>query len=111
VPVPLSRRRRIERGYDQAALLARGLSRAAGLPLLAGALRRLRDAPPQVGLTRSERCANAAGAFAAGPAVRGRAVALVDDVITTGATADACARALREAGATRVCAVALGRAG
>jgi ComF family protein len=110
VAVPLSRRRRIERGYDQAALLARRLARAAGLPLLPGALRRLRDTPPQVGRSRAERKGNVARAFAAGPAVRGRDVALVDDVVTTGATADACARALREAGAGRVIAVALARA-
>jgi ComF family protein len=110
VPVPLARRRRIDRGYDQAALLARHLSRAAGLPLLAGALRRVRETPPQVGRTRAERARNVAGAFAAGPAVRGRCIALVDDVVTTGATADACARALRASGARRVIAVALGRA-
>lgn len=110
VPVPLARGRRIARGYDQAALLARHLSRAASLPLLPGALRRLRETPPQVGRARAERVRNVAGAFAADDRVRGRAIALVDDVVTTGATADACARALKAAGAGRVIALALGRA-
>ena len=110
VSVPLARGRRVARGYDQAALLARHLSRAAGLPLLPGALRRLRETPPQVGRSRAERARNVAGAFAADGRVRGRAIALVDDVVTTGATADACARALRAAGARRVIALALGRA-
>jgi ComF family protein len=108
--VPLARGRRIARGYDQAALLARHLARAARLPVLPGALRRLRETPPQVGRTRAERVRNVAGAFAASDRVRGREIALVDDVVTTGATADACARALKEAGALRVVAVALGRA-
>lgn len=110
VSVPLARGRRIARGYDQAALLARHLARAARLPVLPGALRRLRETPPQVGRTRAERVRNVAGAFAASDRVRGRAIALVDDVVTTGATADACARALKEAGALRVVAIALGRA-
>jgi ComF family protein len=108
--VPLARGRRVARGYDQAALLADHLARCAGLPRLRGVLRRTRETPPQVGRTRAERAGNVAGAFAAGPAAAGREVVLVDDVVTTGATADACARALRAAGATRVVVAALARA-
>jgi ComF family protein len=112
VPVPLARRRRIARGYDQAALLAGHLARASGRPRLLGALRRLRETPPQVGRTRAERARNVAGAFAAGPRrVDGLDLVLVDDVVTTGATADAAAAALRAAGARSVTVVALARAG
>jgi ComF family protein len=110
VPVPLARGRRVARGYDQATLLAARLAREARLPLLGGALRRVRETAPQVGRSRAERARNVAGAFAASPLVRGRTLVLVDDVVTTGATADACARALKEAGAARVEVVALGRA-
>ena len=111
VSVPLARARRIERGYDQAALLADALARAAGRPRVRRALARVRETPPQVGRTRAERARNVAGAFAAvAGKVAGRDVVLVDDVVTTGATADAAAEALRQAGARSVVVVALARA-
>lgn len=109
--VPLGRRRRIERGYDQAMLLAGAFSRAAGLRLLRGAMRRVRETPPQVGRDRGSRARNVEGAFAASRAVTGLDLVLVDDVVTTGATAEAASRALREAGARRITVVALARAG
>ena len=111
LPVPLARGRRVGRGYDQAALLAGHLARAAGRPLLRGALRRVRETPPQVGRTRALRVRGVAGAFRAEPGrVAGLDLVLVDDVVTTGATADAAAGALRAAGARSVAVVALARA-
>jgi ComF family protein len=110
VAVPLARRRRLDRGYDQAALLAGHLASAARARLLRGALRRLRETPSQVGRSRAARARNVAGAFAASRAVRGLDLWLVDDVVTTGATADAAARALLDAGARSVRVAALARA-
>ncbi len=114
VPVPLHRRRLVLRGFNQAVLLARPLARAAGRPLLLDALVRRRPTPSQQGLSARARRANVtAAAFAVPPrrraALRGRAVLLVDDVCTTGATLDACARVLRAAGAARVDALVLAR--
>lgn len=114
VSVPLARRRRIDRGYDQAALLADALARAAGARdrRLRGALVRTRETPPQVGRTRAERSRNVAGAFRAVRTrdLQGKDVVLVDDVVTTGATADAASRALKDAGVRSVIVVALARA-
>jgi ComF family protein len=112
ISVPLARGRRLERGYDQAALLADAVCRAAGArrARLRAALVRVRETPPQVGRTREERARNVAGAFEARAVVAGRDVVLVDDVVTTGATADAAAEALRRAGARSVVVVALARA-
>jgi ComF family protein len=106
VPVPLHRRKLFQRRYNQAALLARKLSALSGAPANYTALRRIRGTPSQVGLPEHERRANVAEAFAVplreAEALRGRTVLLVDDVITTGSTLNACARALLDAGAANV---------
>jgi ComF family protein len=111
VPVPLHARRHRRRGYNQAALLAASAARGTGLEVAFRALARVRDTPAQTGLGRLERLANVRGAFEARPrAVAGRCVLLVDDVMTTGATATACAEVLLEAGAAEVRVLALARA-
>jgi ComF family protein len=101
VPVPLHPTRLFERGFNQAALLARPVARALGVPLLARALERTRPTGNQAELDRAGRLCNVAGAFRARKEVRAP-VLLVDDVRTTGATQNACAAALRAAGCPRV---------
>jgi ComF family protein len=107
VPVPLHPKRLAERGYNQAALIARALSKHTRGRVLPLALARERDTPHQVGLERARREANVAGAFRVRQprAVAGHDVVLVDDVVTTGATVRDCSRALGSARA-RVVAVA-----
>lgn len=102
IPVPLARERERERGFNQAALLARRIGRRLGVPIRPRWLARLRATRPQSDLSAAERRANVRGAFRASPRVAGRHVLVVDDILTTGATLDACARALRDAGAFRV---------
>lgn len=111
VPVPLHRSRRRERGYNQAELLAGALATHLGLPMPKGCLARVRQTPPQVGLSVAERKENVAGAFSAHARVRERRLLLVDDVYTTGATIGACAAALAAAGGVPVGAVTFTRAG
>jgi ComF family protein len=110
VPVPLHPARLRRRGFNPAALLARSLARAHGVPVAPRALERVRDTPSQTGLDRRARARNVAGAFR----VRSGAwipahVWLVDDVVTTGATLHAAARTLRRAGARRIVALCAAR--
>jgi ComF family protein len=101
VPIPLHPRRLRQRGYDQAKILAAGASRRFGLPL-AGLLVRVRETGQQVGRDRTSRERSVLGAFRARGPVQGTRICLVDDVLTTGATASAAAAALLDAGAARV---------
>ncbi|MGH7068955.1 MAG: double zinc ribbon domain-containing protein [Acetobacteraceae bacterium] len=106
VPVPLHRRRLFKRRYNQAALLAHALVRRASLPVLPDALIRTRPTVPLGTLSASARAAELADAFAVRASrtasIQGRRVLLIDDVLTSGATANACTRVLRLAGATRI---------
>ena len=112
IPVPLHRRRLRERGFNQAVLLGRPLSKTWGIPLVVDNLKRIRWTEPQVTLSASEREANVRGAFAlADPAaVHGRKVILLDDVFTTGSTVAECSRVLRQAGAEGVYVITVARA-
>jgi ComF family protein len=110
VPVPLHWTRERLRGYNQARVLAQAFAKKAGLPVLE-ALKRRRPAPSQTSLDKLARAANVRDAFQARrpEAVRGKTLLLVDDVCTTGATLEACARALKAAGARRVSALTAAR--
>jgi ComF family protein len=111
IPVPLHPWRLWRRRFNQAAMLAGRLGMATGLPVEYGALRRVRHTASQVNMTRGERRRNVDRAFALAPAqverISGRRVLLIDDVITTGATVEACARVLKAAGARDVDVLAL----
>ena len=112
VPVPLHRQRERERGYNQAALLSRPLAKRLHLPHQAVLLMRTRARPDKRILSFEERWESVRGAFATCPGsqVDNLRVLLVDDVLTTGATLDACARALRDAGAKSVLGLTVARA-
>ena len=110
VPVPLHPTRQREREFNQAEVLALVVGRRLGLPVEAP-LRRTRYTLTQTHFHREERFGNLQGAFALrrGARVEGKVIALVDDVLTTGSTADACARVLREAGASAVVVITVAR--
>jgi len=112
IPVPLHRRRLKERGFNQAAVLARELGKRGGFPALDGRLRRVRNIPPQTELDGGARRKNVAGAFGLRRAkdVAGRTVLLVDDVYTTGSTIAECCRVLKRGGAADIKVLTLARA-
>src|SRR5688572_28600085 len=109
VASPIGRTRLRERGFNQALELARAVGVAHRLPVDRGLVAKVRDTPAQQGLTRGERRANLRDAFRVRGAVAGAHVAIIDDVMTTGATAEAVSTALRAAGARRVVAWVLAR--
>ena len=104
VPVPLHHVRRRSRGYNQSAVLAHELGRQIKCPSISGMLRRIRPTTTQTNLTASQRLSNVKNAFQSRRAkwLAGRRVLLVDDVMTTGATVNACAKALKKGGASSV---------
>ena len=102
IPMPLHRTRLAARGFNQAIEISRHLARQLHRPIVAGGVWRRRDTPPQSELPLPKRRANVRGAFECSMDLSGRAVAVVDDVMTTGATLDELARILKRAGASRV---------
>jgi ComF family protein len=105
VPVPLHAAKQREREFNQAERLARRLSRAANIPVRTDLIQRVKPTETQTQLNRAERASNVMDAFAAraGTALKGQKIIMLDDVMTTGATTNACARILRKAGAADVC--------
>lgn len=104
VPVPLFRTKKVQRGYNQSEYIARGLSESLGVPVLQSALKRIRNTRTQTGLTLEKRKRNMDGAFKIknASAISGKNIILVDDVVTTGATINECAKTLKAAGAGEV---------
>jgi ComF family protein len=108
IPMPLHWKKRWSRGYNQSELLAKEVSRRWGVPV-AKIVRRVKPTAPQAGLSNSKRRLNVRGAFKTSANLKGLRVLLIDDVLTTGATAGACASVLKRAGASHVAVAAVAR--
>lgn len=109
-PVPMRRSKERQRGYNQADLLARELSKRTGFELDRELLRKVADNEMQSTLPRDARARNVRNVFAAAERARGKSVLVVDDICTTGETLNECARVLLKSGAKRVCAITVARA-
>jgi len=111
IPVPLHGKRLRERGFNQSALIAKGISKRLHRPLLINTLIRTRYTTPQVNLTAREREKNIKGAFSVidGEDIQGKDIMLIDDVFTTGATVRECSKVLRKAGAGNIYVITLAR--
>jgi ComF family protein len=113
IPVPLHWRRLWARRFNQSATLAGAISALSGVPVVHGGLKRMRATPQQVGLSKAERADNVQGVFRVADDrkadIAGRRFVLIDDVLTSGATVDACARTLLRAGAAHVDVLVFGR--
>lgn len=110
VPVPLSKKRLIERGFNQSLLFAKTISKEKKIPLLIDNLLKIKDTPPQTGLSGKERSLNLRNAFNVKGNIKGLRLLLVDDVMTTGATVTECSRQLLKGGAKEIIVVTLARA-
>lgn len=110
IPLPLAPKRLAERGFNQSALLGERLSKTLGIRFEARGMLRVRETPPQTGLSREARLKNVRGAFDCAHRLDGMRVAVVDDVMTTGATLSEAAKALKKAGAAQVSAWVIARA-
>lgn len=110
VALPLANKRLVERGFNQSAVLAEALAGKLALPYSARGLLKIRDTPPQSGLGRAARLKNIRGAFDCSESLTGQHIAIVDDVMTTGATMSEAARVLKKAGARFVTAWVVARA-
>jgi len=111
VPVPMRAKKLKARGFNQAALLAKQVSKGSGCGVLYGAIKRVRDDEAQVGLERRARLENVKGSFEIGGTIpKDAKILLIDDVLTTGATINECARVLKSAGASKVFAATVARA-
>ena len=103
VPVPLGKQRRRNRGFNQSELIARAIAKMIDIPVRPNALARIRETRTQVGLAAEERKTNIKDAFQADPAIcKGKTILLIDDIATTGATLNECAKTIRQVGAENV---------
>ena len=111
IPVPITQRKKKLRSYNQSEILANGMKKVSGIPVLPFVLERTRESPSQTGLDLQGRMKNVAASFSVvdDTLVRGKKILLIDDIITTGATVNECAKVLLEAGARRVVAFSLAR--